>query len=282
MNDQSKMFYQATLPGSSGVTGSRGSQDGTMPCDKLGGLTIAQFGLALAPANLSARQAKALGCLTSGTSGLHSSTSSHSASLTRSLVSKLQALTASVGSTLYKLTWKERATPQGRSISALRASARRTSDNDSGLLRTGWPTPNCMDTLPPKTGEALARNKLKGGCSNLREHVTLTGWPTPDCHNVNHSRTGDPQAYSARQYDRPNSGTCLAIWAQHLVCHPQAARLTVSGEMLTGSDAAMENGGQLNPAHSRWLMGLPPVWDDCAVTAMLSMPKRPKRSSGAI
>jgi hypothetical protein len=28
-----------------------------------------------------------------------------------------------------------------------------------------------MDHLPPKTGEALARNKKKGGCKNLREDV---------------------------------------------------------------------------------------------------------------
>jgi transposase len=39
-----------------------------------------------------------------------------------------------------------------------------------------------MDMLPPKTGEALARNKKKGGCRNLREDVhnpeMMQNWPT--------------------------------------------------------------------------------------------------------
>lgn len=38
-------------------------------------------------------------------------------------------------------------------------------------------------------------------------------------------------------------------------------RLTVFGEMRTGSFVEMGNGVQLNPAHSRWLQGLPKAWD---------------------
>lgn len=44
------------------------------------------------------------------------------------------------------------------------------------------------------------------------------------------------------------------------------ARLTVSGEILTGSSVQMENGGQLNPEHSRWLMGLADAWRNCVPT----------------
>ena len=83
-------------------------------------------GLAAVRASHSARQVKAAGLLTSGTYGRHSSTLSSSAALQSSLESRLRAATQILGSTLYKMTWKEWDTGSGRSRFRLRASVRRT------------------------------------------------------------------------------------------------------------------------------------------------------------
>lgn len=97
------------------------------------------------PDSLSARQENEKERRTSGTCGPHSSASSASADLTQFLASRLQALTALHGSTLYRLTWKQRTTPAGRSIPALRASAPRTSGSGCTGLLTGWVTPTARD-----------------------------------------------------------------------------------------------------------------------------------------
>ena len=124
-------FDLATSPDSPNCTGSQGSGSGPTPCAVLGGLTIAQFGQALAPANLSATQAAALGLLMSGISGRRGSNSSLSASLQSSLENRLRARTASAGSTLFTLTWKQRATSSQPPTSPRAESGPPTSDNDS-------------------------------------------------------------------------------------------------------------------------------------------------------
>jgi len=60
---------------------------------------------------------------------------------------------------------------------------------------------------------------------------------------------------------------------------PRQAQLAVIGEIATGGLAGTESAGQLDPEYSRWLMGLPPEWSSCAVTAMQSYRKQPKPSS---
>ena len=157
-----------TLPDSGNVIFSPESESGPMLCVAQDGRMTVPSGQVPVPASLSARQAKEKGLLTSGTCGPRSSISSASAGLSQSLASRLRAVTALHGSTLYRLTWKERATPAGRWIPALRASVRRISDNGS----TGWPTPTGNSYTGAGSG------KREGGL-NLQTAVELSGWPTP-------------------------------------------------------------------------------------------------------
>ena len=301
------MYDQTICDPTPNATSSPASECGATPCAALGGLTIAQFGQALAPANLSARQAKALGLMMSGTCGPHGSNSSSSDDPPASMVSRLRAKTASHGSTLFELTWKRRNTPGGHSIYALRASARRTSDNDC----SSWPTPTAGEAGGTPEQFLARKAKLQGSCGvsltalnlvaqlaawvtpsardwkdtpgmstsredgrarldQLPRQATLAGWPTPTA-----ALQGSPETPEARKAQGFNPGL-TPMDAAGLV---GPVRLTTSGELLTGSDAATASGGQLNPAHPRWLMGLPPVWDECAVTAMQSSRRLRKRSS---
>lgn len=292
------MLCRLTLDLFDNTISSPASECGPSRSASQAGPMIARSGQDHALANLSARQAKAAGLLMSGTYGPPSFISSKPTNLSASLANKLRAKTDSLGSTLCKLTWKRRTTPSGRSILALRASARRT--GDSACI--GWLTPATSDTNgfrepdgkrsgglntqahlaawpTPTTGNATGSQMAKGAGAtgkradgskatvSLNQVATLAGWPTPKTTDTQHGWVGHLDGR------RSNLNDLAAI--------ATPARLTASGALLTGFSAGMESGGRLSPAHSLWLMLGPfaTEWARCAEAVTRSTSRKRKASS---
>jgi hypothetical protein len=274
------MLEPVTLPDLFSAISSPVLAAGATPCALPDGPRIDLFGRAVAHANPSAPPALKKAPLMIDTSGLSGSISSASADLTLSLVSKLKQRLTTDGSILFNLIWKAKATPAGRQVYRLRASGHRTLDKDCG----SWPTPNTMEGGQTSRGGKRKGELLMGG---------LVGWPTP----IVGDTTGGPRPPDDKRGPAPGLQA-----AAHLTSWPTtstrdykggyqggrirdgkistdtldvAAQLT-SGQTAIGSPAATEKPGQLNPAHSRWLMGYPPEWDACAPTATPSSRKSRK------
>ncbi len=114
-------------------------EGGVTPSSSQDGRKIDLCGPDPVPVNHSQSQGKEH--KTKGTCGQSSLATLKSATLQSFLESRLRARQGLNGSTLYKLTWKQRTTQQGRRICALRASKLPTSDRDY----TGWATPTARD-----------------------------------------------------------------------------------------------------------------------------------------
>ena len=208
------------------VTSSQGSASGVTHSDPQGGKTTDQSGQDHVRANLSAAQVTERGWLTSGTSGLTGSTSSNSADLQRSLANRLRRKTDSVGSTLYKLTWKERTTPSGLLISALRASVRRTSGKDFG----SWPTPTTRDGKGGYQGGRIRNGKIS--TDTLDVTAQLTGWPTPRANKVHPTITEENRDKLASR-NKSNLEEVVAVlsgWATPTTADHKGAAKTRVGQ----------------------------------------------------
>ena len=142
----------------------------------------------------------------------------------------------------------------------------------------GWATPTVHDTKGTDYNRYTENGKGENRSGALQDQVQLTGWNTPAASDGNGGKRPHPDTTMTGQHPegrKVNMGLASQVHIGFIKTEP--ARLTANGEMLTGSTAGMESGGQLNPAHSRWLMGLPPEWDACAPTATPSSRKsRPK------
>lgn len=197
-------------------------------------------------------------------------------------------------------------TPQGSDMTRggqAKRSDGRSNLNDFAML-AGWPTPAARDW---KSGEA-SQDTLDKNARPLSEQAVLAGWKTPCVPNGgrisgNQADIGKHRDGTKAQIGLENeaklsgwttpqahdtTGRSLGQKEIHGTLHGCAclvseARLTAFGEtpigFLLGPNGweIVPASGQSNPTHSRWLMGLPRAWDDCAVTAMGSLRHSLKR-----
>jgi hypothetical protein len=126
---------------------------------------------------------------------------------------------------------------------------------DGAASLAGWPTAAARD-WKGATDERWGSNARP-----LNEVAALAHWPT--------TTSTDALRHPAHDF-APTPNVTL---------NHAAALCVASGPTPSGSPAETAKRGQLNPAHSRWLMGLPREWDAaCAPTATPSSRRRPKHS----
>lgn len=210
------------------------SPDGPMPCGSPDGPMIGPSGQGPAPANRSASPVSGAAPPTNGTSGRTGNPLSPSAVLQLSLESRLHQRMDVNGSLEYALTWKRWDMLLGQQICALRARARRTSDNGYG--GAGWPSLMTGSLATETYNEA-------GNTDSSRRTVALVGWSAASARDWKSNEATDE--FHAKRMEMARGKTLNEVvgWAS-----PNAIPATRGG-LQTNPEKALgrrQQGHQLN------------------------------------
>lgn len=198
---------------------------------------------------------------------------------------RLRERLATVGSTESALIWREKATPEGQSISRLAVSTRHTNGTGStGSQQTYNPTPKGSAAGPDYA-------KLKRSDTGLSLQTIMCAYnPTPTVADV----TGGRKARSGSRNAEPLLNGLLAAYSptptplsfkdSHQPGNSRSLNLlrahfetALGGQTPNGSSAlSTAKRGAPNPVFAFWLMGFPAEWISGALEAMRSY-RKPRR-----
>ena len=185
--------------------------------------------------------------------------------------SDLQAVALMAGwSTASARDWKD---SEGMATARPDGSRDRLDQLPRQAMLAGWATSRAEDA------ESSGMRWSRGVADTLTAQASqLAGWPTAMAGTPR--QNGNSVAGNNDQTRNTMALVGLEVAGATIVPIEEwgPARITTSGEILTGCSAGMEAGGQLDPEHSRWLMRIPAAWGRYAPTETPSTLKRRRLS----